>query len=310
MGLGRAQAVTGVVDVERLGFTLPHEHLFLRMWANDGRGGMEQAADEEVLLEELTAFRRLGGMSLLDLTPRGCGRDPLAARRLSQESGLTIIMGCGWYTEPYYPPEDALARRSVNAIADQLVAEIEEGIDGTGVRPGVIGEIGVSQGWLSPLEERVHRAVARAHRRTGLAIITHTQHAAAGFAQLEVFEEEGVDLRRVCVGHCDSQPYLDYCVAIAARGAFVAFDNIGLQMGQLEDRLVHLIKALVEQGLAEHVLLSHDVGQTSELRTFGGRGFTYLSELFLPKLRAAGLSEALIEQLTVVNPQRLIAAVS
>jgi predicted metal-dependent phosphotriesterase family hydrolase len=302
----RAQTVTGPVDVESLGFTLPHEHLFLRMWADDGRGSIEQAADEKVLLEELRAFRELGGGCLLDLTPRGCGRDPMAVRRLAEATGLAIIMGCGWYLEPYYPPEDALARRSVNAIADQLVAEIECGMDGTDIRPGVIGEIGVGQGWLSPLEERVHRAVARAHLRTGLPIITHTQNAAAGFAQFAVFEEEGVDLRKVCVGHCDSQPYLDYCEAIAQRGSFVAFDNIGLQMGHLEDRLVHLVKTLVEHGFAEQVLLSHDVGQTSELRYFGGRGYTYLSEVFLPRLRAAGLPEAVIDQITVANPRRLV----
>ncbi len=303
----QVQTVTGRVDAEELGFTLPHEHLFLTMWENEGRGSIEQLADEDLLLEELRAFEQVGGSCLVDLTPRGCGRQPLAVRRLAEKSRLSLIMGCGWYMEPFYPPHDALGRRSVKAISDQLVAEIERGLDETDVKPGVIGEIGVSQGWLSPLEERVHRAVARAHRRTGLAIITHTTNVAAGFAQLDLFDEEGVDLRRVCLGHCDSQPYLDYCIAVARRGSFVAFDNIGLQMGRLEDRLIQLVNALAEQGFADRLLLSHDVGQMSELRYFGGRGFTYLAEAFLPRLRAAGLSEQLVDQVTIENPRRLMA---
>jgi predicted metal-dependent phosphotriesterase family hydrolase len=302
------QTVTGPVASEDLGFTLTHEHLSLAMWQNNGHGSLLLLEDEDLLAAELQAFKALGGGCIVDQTPRGCGRSPERARRLAERTGLSVVMGCGWYTEPFYPPEDALARRSVGSIADQLVQEIETGIDGTGVKPGLIGEIGVAQGWLSPLEERVHRAVARAHVRTGLPIGTHTTFAAVGPAQLDIFEEEGVDLRRVCIGHCDSQPYLDYCLALLRRGVYIAFDNIGLQMGRMEERVAGLITQLIEQGFAERILLSHDVGQTSELRYFGGRGFTYVSETFLPRLRDAGLSAQLIELLTVENPQRFLAA--
>ena len=231
---------------------------------------------------------------------------PCAYGGWPSRTDLFIVMGCGWYTEPYYPPEDVLARRSVTSIATQLIEEIEQGLDGTDVRPGVIGEIGAAQGWLSPLEERVHRAVSRAHLRTGLPITTHTTYANVGLEQLALFEEEGVDLKRVCVGHCDSQPYSEYCSAIAKRGAYVAFDNIGLRMGQLEDRLVHLIRELAEQGFERQLLLSQDVGQMSELRYFGGRGFTYLTEVFVPKLLAHGLSPDLVDLMTIQNPKRFL----
>ena len=109
-----------------------------------------------------------------------------------------------------------------------------------------------------------------------------------GIAQLDLFAEEGVDLSRVCIGHCDSQPYLDYCLAILERGAYVAFDNIGAQMGSLEERIAGLVRELVTRGHAARILLSHDVGQMHELRYFGGRGFTYLAETFLPRLRSLG----------------------
>ena len=304
--MSHIQTVTGQVDEGRIGLTLPHEHLFLRAWQNDGQGSLEQLADDDVLAGELEAFRASGGSCLVDQTPRGCGREPLRVRQLSERTNVHIVMGCGWYTEPFYPPEDALSRRSVSSIVEQLMGEIERGLDGTDVRPGLIGEIGVAQGWVSPLEERVHRAAARAHLRTGLAITTHTTSTVAGLQQLDIFEEEGVDLRRVCVGHCDSQPYLGYCTAIAGRGAYVAFDNIGLQMGQLEDRLAHLVYELAEQGYERQVLLSQDVGQMPELRYFGGRGFTYLKEVFVPKLVASGLSRELVDIMTIDNPKRLL----
>ncbi|MFA4965252.1 MAG: phosphotriesterase, partial [Thermoleophilia bacterium] len=210
--MSHIQTVTGKVPVDAIGLTLPHEHLFLTMWANNGQEPMLQVRDEALLLSELEAFRTAGGTCLVDQTPRGCGRDPAGVKRLAESSGLFLVIGCGWYTEPFYPSADELERRSVDSIATQLLAEIEEGVDGTGIKPGVIGEIGAAQGWISPLEERVHRAAARAQLGSGLPLATHTLFHEAGLAQLDLFAEEGVDLSRVCIGHCDSQPYLDYCL--------------------------------------------------------------------------------------------------
>jgi len=301
------QTVTGRVQAEAIGLTLPHEHLFLSMWENDGLGSMLQLPDEALLLAELDAFVAEGGTCLVDQTPRGCGRDAAAIRRLAEKSGLSIVMGCGWYTEPFFPPEDNLARRSVDSIADQLLAEINEGVEGSGIRPGVIGEIGVAQGWISPIEERVHRAAARAQRASGLPLATHTLYHEVGLAQLDLFAEEGVDLSRVCIGHCDSQPLLEYSLSIAERGAWVAFDNIGAQLGCLEERIIWLIKELVARGHQDQILLSHDVGQMPELAYFGGRGFTYLTREFVPKLMEAGLPASVVAELTQSNPVRFLA---
>jgi phosphotriesterase-related protein len=301
------QTVTGRIDAQRVGLILPHEHLFLAMWANNGRGSMLQVSDENLLADELLAFAEAGGTCLVDQTPRGCGRDPERVRRLARKTGVSVVMGCGWYTEPFYPAADELERRSVDSIAEQLLTEIRTGLDGSDVLPGLIGEIGVEQGWISPLEERVHRAAARAHLATGLPLATHTLYREVGIAQLDLFSEEGVDLSRVCIGHCDSQPYLDYCLAIVDRGAWLAFDNIGARLGRLEERLIWLIQKLVERGYQNQILLSHDVGQMSELSYFGGRGFTYIQRQFIPKLLAAGLPSALVTELTVANPRRFLA---
>src|ERR1035437_7833218 len=104
------RTVTGDVQTDAIGLTLPHEHLFLTMWEDRGTDSLLQLADEALLLAELVDFKAGGGTCLVDQTPRGCGRDPAAVKRLAEKSGLSIVMGCGWYTEPFYPPQDALAR--------------------------------------------------------------------------------------------------------------------------------------------------------------------------------------------------------
>jgi predicted metal-dependent phosphotriesterase family hydrolase len=295
------QTVDGPVDPAALGVTLTHEHVFLELWANDGHSGMLQVRDEDVLAAELARFRAAGGDCLVDQTPGGAGRDPLGLRRVSARTGVKIVTGCGWYTEPYYAPADDLPRRSVGSIAAQLVDEIRGGFGDTGVRPGIIGEIGASQGWISPLEERVHRAAARAQRETGLPLATHTLYHSTGLAQMALFDEEGVDPARVCIGHCDTFPSLDYCLSVARWGAFVSIDNVGHVAGDHESSVARVVLGLLDAGFGAQVLLSQDVGQVSELRSRGGRGYTYLDEHFLPAL---GLDEDTLRLLRVENPRR------
>jgi phosphotriesterase-related protein len=284
--------------------TLTHEHVFLELWAGDGQGFIGQTRDEDVLAAELGAFRSAGGTCLVDQTPGGAGRDPLGLRRLSARTGLAIVTGCGWYIESYYPPGDDLARRGVADIAAQLEREIADGFDGTGVRPGIIGEIGAGQGWISPLEERVHRAAARAQVATGLPLATHTLYHSTGAAQMALFDEEGVDPARVCIGHCDTFPSLDYCLSVARWGGYVSIDNIGHQAGDHEPTVRRLVLDLIEAGRTEHILLSQDVGQVHELRSRGGRGYAYVTETFLPALREAGVPEETLTAITVENPRR------
>jgi predicted metal-dependent phosphotriesterase family hydrolase len=298
------QTVRGATVPEKIGFTLVHEHLHLEMWHASGDGRIGQVDDDEIFAAELAAFKSVGGSCLVDQTPRGGGRQPERLRELSTASGVEIVCSTGYYTEPYYPPEDVLQRRSVSEIAELFLDEIQNGIAGTGIRPGLIGEIGTSQGWVSPLEERVHRAAARAQRASGLPLATHTLYHKAGQHQLDIFAEEGVDPARICIGHCDTFPSLAYCESIASRGAYVSLDNIGYDLPGHEDAVRRLLLALVERGYARQVLLSQDMGQLPELGCRGGRGLTYLAKRFLPSLLEAGLDAATIRLMTIENPTR------
>jgi phosphotriesterase-related protein len=302
--------VSGPIPPERLGFTLPHEHTGIALWHVPGRWDYwELTPDELVVADELRDFRRRGGSSLVDLTLPGIGREPERLRRLASSTGVNIVMGAGWYRQSYYPAEALIDRRSVDDLADELVAEFEQGIGGTGVRPGIIGEIGTDKPWLSAQEERVHRAAARAARRTGMAITTHSALSPVGLAQLAIFEEEGVDPARVVIGHADSYPNLEHWVAILARGANLELDFLGQRFDveeAVEPRLIEFLVELLERGYGDQLLLSQDVCHNRQLKVNGGFGYTYLQQHFLPRLRTAAVGEGEIARITVDNPRRIL----
>ena len=307
----RVMTVSGPIPPDRIGFTLPHEHTGIYLWHVPDRWDYwELTPNELVLAEELADFRRRGGSTLVDMTLSGVGRDPERLRRLATRAGVQIVMGCGWYRGAYYPPEARIDRRSVDDLAAELVAEFRDGVEGTGIRPGIIGEIGTDKPWISALEERVHRAAARAALTTGMAISTHAILSPVGLAQLRIFEEEGVEPGRVVIGHADSYPVLDHYLAILDRGANLEFDFIGQRFGgeeAAEPRLVELIVELLERGYGTQLLLSQDVCHNSQLRANGGFGYAYLQQHFLPTLRTAAVAEGEVAQMTIDNPRRILA---
>lgn len=306
----RVMTVSGPIPPDRVGFTLPHEHTGIYLWHIPGRWDYwELTPDEVVVGEELMDFRRRGGSTLVDMTGPGVGRDPERLRRLAGRTGVQIVMGCGWYRGAYYPAESRIDTRTVDDLAAELIAEFRDGVRGTGVRPGIIGEIGTDKPWISALEERVHRAAARASLATGMAISTHAILSPVGLAQLSIFTEEGVDPGRVVIGHADSYPVLDHYLAILDRGANLEFDFIGHRFGTeeaAEPRLVELIVELLERDYGSQLLLSQDVCHNSQLKANGGFGYTYLQQHFLPTLRTAAVGEGEIAVMAIDNPRRIL----
>jgi predicted metal-dependent phosphotriesterase family hydrolase len=309
--VGYVQTVLGRIDPSELGVTLPHEHTQIALWHVESRWDYWQLTrDEPVILAELEQFRSAGGRSLVDLTAPGVGRDPAWLAGLARASGLNIVMGSGWYRGAYYPPEALIERRSVDDLADELVREATDGVGDSGVIPGIIGEIGTDKPWVSAAEERVHRAAARAAKRTGRAITTHSIMSPVGLAQLGIFEEEGLDPARVVLGHSDSYPVLDHYLEVIGRGASIEFDFLGMTYTAVErhgeDRLVEILGELLSRGHADRILLSQDVCSDAQLARYGGHGYVYLAEKFLPRLRYAGVTEADLETMTVANPRRML----
>jgi phosphotriesterase-related protein len=333
--------VLGDVAAERLGPTLVHEHLYADMTGMLGAHGYDDGADEpldparaaearwhpgsfpdnyrltdvDLTARELEPLVRAGCRTVVDATPVGLGRSPEALASLARATGLNLVMGCGWYLEPVHP--DDLGARSVEDLAAELVGELRAGVGETGIRPGLIGELGTSA-VPTEVEWRVLRAAAAAQRETGVCVSVHLHPwSKNGLAVLDVLEQEGVDPARVVLNHLttaiDDEPYQ---LALLERGAFACYDLFGFDHSCLgpgryapsDHDAAARICGLAERGHLAQLLVSQDVGVKTRLRAFGGWGYAHLFEHVVPLLRAGGFDEAMLDVLLVDNPRRALAA--
>ncbi len=294
--------VLGRVAPETLGMTLPHEHLFIDLLREYRGNGLLH--DEALAIEEVRRFGEAGGTTIVDCTSEGLGRQPEALRRVSRATGVAIVMGSGHYRRPYLD-EARVDRESVDELAAGIVRDITEGVGDSGIRAGIIGEIGCDR-HIGALEERVFRAAARAHRQTGLTITTHAARWPVGEAQLDLLAEEGVDPGRVIIGHCDMVPDPAYHPRLARRGAWVQFDTVQGANDWDTQRRLGWIRALFDAGLETRLLLSQDVCLSTDLAASGGPGYAYLLTGFRDHLRSAGFPDAAITRLFRDNPRRAL----
>ena len=296
------RTVTGDVPAESVGIILPHEHIHV------DASGIKKDPDARLTsaalaVSELRQYAALGGDVLVEVTPRGVGRNPQLLYEVSVETGLRIVCATGFYFGLYLPWE--AYNMSVDELEELFVRELTAGIDGTPIRAGVIGEIGTS-GPILPAERRVFQAAARAQRRVGCGIITHTQFGRDALEQVRMLADGGANLSQVAVGHMDLYPDLAYHKEVAATGVFLAYDNIGrVDYRPDEDRL-RLVLAMLEAGFGDQVLLSQDISRLSHLTRSHGHGYGHLLQRFVPMLRQSGVDDDTIRKLLVDNPRRLL----
>jgi phosphotriesterase-related protein len=229
-------------------------------------------------------------------------------RRISEATGLNIVAGCGWYRGSFMEPE--IDRMSTEQMAEMLIFEIEHGLDGTNVRPGILGEVGVevTHRHLSPREERCTRAMAKAHKRTGLAVTTHLPMGHIAFEMLDVLGDHGVPPERVILGHCSFYLDLSYHHELIKRGAYLQFDIFGMKAyARDEPEVLRHVVSLILEGYADHILLSHDICARSQLKHYGGNGFDYIATNVIPRLKEARVGEEAIHTIVVENPKRVLA---
>ena len=300
----QVMTVRGPVPPGELGHTQTHDHVFSDIsWARHRWVAMP-TTDEVQMTEEIRLYKEAGGGAIVDCALEHIGRKPEALRRISEATGVHIVMGVGFYREPYYP--EFVNKWTTQRLAEYMIDEIKNGWADTGIRPGVIGEIGIDKRWVQGVEERVIRAAARAHHATGLAVTTHTPpHTALLFH--EILQEEGVPPDRIIFGHLDNTLEMDELERVAATGAYIQFDLIGIEWINSDQRRAEFLAELIRRGHGDRLLVSQDMPARPRLKTNGGHGYQHLIDNFLPMLRAEGVNEEDIDRITRINPARALA---
>ncbi|MGA3405436.1 MAG: phosphotriesterase-related protein [Candidatus Bathyarchaeia archaeon] len=341
---GKAWGVRGPVDSSELGITLTHEHLFIdqttyfklpeeareRTMARSPLS-LENLAwvrfhpylnednlrldDEEMMVEESSRFKNAEGRTIVDATSIGIGRNPEALKRISTRTGLNIIAGSGYYVSTTHPRSMGL--KSVDEIKNEIVKDIQEGIDGSGIRAGLIGEIGTTFPWGTN-EEKSLQAAGRAQVETGAPVEVHPgRNPKHPGMILDILEKEGVDSRRVVICHVErTLGDLEQFRTVLDRGAYVEFDNFGQSWFAFpghkmewpfpsDSARVFRLRELVEAGYAEQLLVSMDIDSKILLYRYGGQGFDHILVNVLPIMQSViGLENT--QRIMTDNPRRLM----
>jgi phosphotriesterase-related protein len=300
--------VRGPIAASLLGPTLMHEHVLVDFIGADKIAPGRYDPDEvfRTALPFLAKLQAAGGAALVDCTPAYLGRDPSLLRRLAEASGLHIITNTGLYgaADDKYVPAFAYGE-TADELALRWVREFEDGIPPDNIRPGIM-KIGVDAGPLSAIDEKLVRAAARCHRRTGLTIASHTGDGVAAMAQLAVLKEEGVEPSAFIWVHAQNEKDAALHEHAAKLGAWVEFD--GISPDSVPEH-VALVLAMKRAGHLRRALISQDAGWYHVGEPQGGkfRGYDFLLTGFLPALRKAGASPGDVRTLIVRNPRRALA---
>ncbi len=325
------ETVCGPIRIDDIGITLTHEHLWVdAMNVYSISYGAEKMSDEkispenrrEVLkdlssvvfgykdnviladveesVQELGYYKEAGGSTIFELSTIDLGRNPVKLREISQKSGVHIVMGGTYY---YYPSIDAETRELIctkgkNALADRMISEFYDGVGDTGIRPGVLGEVGLQH---KETDVILAHAAMIAQRETGAPVIFHS----APEWILDVAEEEGADLQKVVMGHWSMSEPVEKAIQ---KGAWVSFDQFGMNFPGIisDDQRIDDVMAIFEKGWEKQLLISQDVAWKIRLKKYGGNGYAELLTDTVPRLCSRGLSQKQVTDLLVENPKRLL----
>lgn len=289
------------MNFDPTGYTWVHEHLHIDL--SGFKNNLDCRLDQyDLICQEMKDLRALGVSNIIEMTNRYMGRNPQFMLDLMRDTGINVVACTGYYQDAFFP--EHVAARSVEQLAQEMVDEIVIGIDGTELKAGIIAEIGSSEGVITPLEEKVFIAAARAHIETGRPISTHTSFSTMGVEQLVLLQAHGVDLSRVTVGHCDLKDNLDNILRMIDLGAYVQFDTIGKNNYYPDENRIGMLHELRNRGLLNRVMLSMDITRRSHLKANGGNGYDYLLTTFIPQLRQSGFSQADVDTMLRDNPSQ------
>lgn len=343
---GKVQTVLGILPKEDLGITLSHEHCLIditctlntpkdeadktraneplsienvgyyRYHPLDNRDNLT-LLDEALAVSELVHFKNAGGRAVVDATSVEIHRDPLALARISKATGLHIIMGSGHYVKVAMRVEE-METRTEEDIAEEIISDIRHGVNRTGIRAGLIGEIGCS--WpLEDLEKKVLRAAGKAQRETGAPLVVHPGRAErAPLEIVDILDDIGADLTHTVISHIGRTVFSpDNRYRLAERGCYLAYDLWGNEghypasfavTDVLNDtQRIAQIKDLIEKGYGNRILISHDICWKFRYMAYGGHGYGHILLNCVPLMKNREMTHEDIHNLLVENPKNFFA---
>ncbi len=300
------RTVTADIDPAQLGITLMHEHVLTLPPVSVKDRDLE-LSDEAIMTSELHHLHSAGGRSLVEMSSSDYGRSPQGLKRLSEASSIQIIAITGWIKEAAYTQWST--GRTKRQLAEEMVADIQQGMDGTAIKAGLI-KAGSSKNKITNEEEKVFKAAAIAHKETGAGVSTHTEAGTMGLEQVALLKSRGVPVERILIGHCDRNLDWGYHLALAKTGVTLGFDQIGKEKYYPDLDRINFIRRLVEAGYGDQIALSGDLARQSYFPEYGiwnGPGYTYVLWRFASWLHEEGLDAAVINRMLIDTPRRLLA---
>lgn len=319
--MAKVNTVLGPVSTDELGVTLMHEHLVFAYlgWECDALApSYDRKAAAAACVDALREAKGYGLKTLVDATATDMGRDVELQKIVSEKLGINIVCATGFYTEKYgkagYFKFRSQMYDIVTELSETMVKEITQGIGDTGVKAGVI-KVSTGHGKISSYEEKVLRAAARAHKETGVPIITHTESGTMGPEQADLLISEGADPKRIVIGHMCGNADLRYHVSVLEKGVNIAFDRLGIDILFPDKLRKACLIGLIGIGYADKVILSQDcfaywLGRSLEFPEatkplLANWTYVHVFKNIIPALKEAGVSEDKINTLMVENPRRL-----
>ncbi|MCG3418243.1 phosphotriesterase family protein [Oceanobacillus jordanicus] len=316
----------GDIEPSKLGFTYSHEHIVCRppYWVEQEKDDL-LLDDKQKSKLDVQDFKNLGGQAIVDATAVDYGRDVQAVKEIAEETGITIIGTAGFnksflwdapipehvkrLTGDYDRYSEWIEAKSINELADFVIREVEEGLEGTTIRGGQV-KFGTGYNRITPLEEKTLRAVARAHHETKAPLHSHTEAGTMGLEQIELLKSEGIDLEYISFGHMDRNPDPYYHEKVAQTGALLSFDGISKIKYAPESTRIQCILELVKKGYEDQILVSGDTARKSYYKHYDhGLGLEYIIGKWVPRFideaNQNGFDGAkLINKFFIQNPAR------
>jgi phosphotriesterase-related protein len=295
------RTVTGdVADIS--GPILCHEHLQIDLCCQKGPDVVLGVADADDVVNDLTKAMQFGLKAVVDLSVFGSGRNAVVLKQISERAGLPVICASGFYWDP---TPQVVYDSSLEALRDTMIQELTVGIEGSGIRAGII-KIGTHRGVIIPEADRLFKAAALASLATGAAVVTHTSAVNQAFWHLDTLERAGMDPSRILISHMGAAKDIAELLAVARRGSLLGIDKVGFIARRSNAELADLVRDACEAGLDKQIILSSDVARRDRLMRHGGSSYGAVFSDFFPMLRERGVSEDQIGVMMHQNPQRLL----